>query len=468
MNDALVQAPVSRSRLKLAAVGLLAAALFSALAIWGGVPAQRQVAFAVGVLILLAALLAFGAAGWYLLLRPAQEPIAAGGLLSVPTRRLLAALLLIGGLNLVVGGFWDEVWHRRYGIPFGEDFFWRPHLLIYSAIAIMGLLALSGLVVLARRGRGSLPARFQAEPAAGLLVLVGAFMLLALPADPLWHQIYGQDISAASIPHLLVAFTFALTMILAAAIQLSTLPASGAASGLRPAELPAILSLAFVLLIGLQAMTTDWEGSQGPFLGRPEWLLPATIAGLAVFVGALAKASLRRTATGRAGAASRSGAATLTGLTALAIRLGLLTLFDAPNITTKAWLLALLPLLALDLAGWFTQLRRRPWPRVVATPWAAGLAAAASMTVAGFPLLNRFYAYPQITLANLPEMVMAVAVAAVGAAWAGQAAGDFIAARKYGMEERIATGHWQLLPPLALLGSVVFLVWFIATARPPV
>ena len=33
---------------------------------------------------------------------------------------VIAALAAISGINIVIGGFWDEMWHRSFGLPFGD------------------------------------------------------------------------------------------------------------------------------------------------------------------------------------------------------------------------------------------------------------------------------------------------------------------------------------------------------------
>jgi hypothetical protein len=86
---------------------------------------------------------------WHLLFRPLptgqtvrEQPIQAS------YRQALALLLGVGGYGITVGGFWDEIWHRQYGIPFGEDFFWRPHLLMYFGIGVTIVLAFAGLYII--------------------------------------------------------------------------------------------------------------------------------------------------------------------------------------------------------------------------------------------------------------------------------------------------------------------------------
>lgn len=451
--------PVRHSRRKILVTGILALALFFALAFWGGAPTREKLpAFFLGVALLAIVTSAFAFAAWHLLLRPLppghKDPEL--NMMKASSRRLLAALVAISGISLVVGGFWDEVWHRQYGIPFGEDLFWRPHLLIYSSILVTCLLAGWGLLDMLRHGKGTLQQRFRANPIVGLMVLVGAFMMFALPADPLWHILYGEDISAWSLPHIILMFSFALVMILAAAIHLSTV-AQRTWRTIRhfdQQDILVIVVLAFTLMVGLQALTTDWDSERLALLQqRPEWLLPAVIVAMATLIGTFANHALRMV-----------GAATVTGLLALVIRFGLLQVFDYPGISLGAWLMALAPMIAMDLwYGYSLNARQNP-PK----PAIAGVTAMTGMALISYPLLNRFYAYPQIGLGNLVPVMLTGLIAAGGAAWVGQGLGDYLAmANKQVEPTTFALRSLRLAPAIALVAVVTFIFVFISTASPP-
>lgn len=440
--------------------GLIGLLLFIALALWGGAPPpEKLAAFIAGLSGLIVVVFGIGLAGWHLLLRPLPPGHKRPALAMQPAgqRRLMAALVTISGINLIVGGFWDEVWHRQYGIPFGEDLFWRPHLLIYSSILLICVLTAWAWFTLIRKGRGSWQQRFRANPILGLLALVGVFLFLALPADPAWHLLYGDDIAAWSIPHIVLTFSFALVLLLAAAIQMSTVrPRSWPGSGrFQAADVPVIVAYAFILTVGLQALTTDWDGgSVALLMTRPAWLLPAVIAGLATGAGALANHTLRR-----------AGAATLTGGLALAIRFLLIEAFDYQEIGVGAWLASLGPMLAIDLwYGWRVFRMGRP-----ANWLTTGLIAATGAALIAFPVINAYYAYPAIELANLPAMLLAVVAAAGGAAWVGQSVGDYLAVENKQLEEGLpARSRLQLVPPLAFLAIIGFIAFFVSTAGAPV
>lgn len=451
----------ARSQWLLAAGGLLLT--FLLLTYWGGLPpANQRLIFVIGVLVLIASLGLFGWLFWHLMLRPlpAGQSAAKGTTLPAAYRQILALLITIGGLNVVVGGFWDEVWHRSYGIPFGEDLLWRPHLMLYLGFGIVSLLAFAGLYIILKHGRGTLQQRFRADPVVGLLVLVGGFMIYALPVDPLWHIIYGEDISAWSIPHLVLFTSFTLIMLLASAIQLTTMSPQkwGARVRLGFNELLIGLTLAFALNITLQVMTTEWDVIQAlpavrdsSFWARPEWLLPAIISGLATLFGVISLHTLRV-----------PGVALITGLLALATRAALVQAFGQVGISANVWLVALAPLAALDITtAWRTTRAAHPLPW-----WGSGLAAWVGMGL-GLWLIDRLMVYPEVTSGALPAMLIASLTTSLGGAWLGSRLGDYLATANKNVEATPYT--WaRLVPPLAGLGVLVFIVLFIVTATPPV
>jgi hypothetical protein len=448
----------TNGRFKNTLIALLGSALFVALAFWGNVPTQTNLGvFIAGVLALLFFIGLIGFVGWHLLVRPlpSGQKTAVSSTVPAAYRQLMAVLMAINGLCLIVGTFWDEVWHRIYGLPFGEDFFWRPHLLMYTGLLLTMLLAFAGLLYMLRRGQGTLQQRFRANPTIGLLILMGAFLMYSLPADPLWHQIYGVDLTAWSIPHVVLIFSFTAILLIGATIYHTTLAPKSWHYLPRPRRsdwlLYFVMGLALNML--LQGMTTDWESTSPIVRARPDWLLAATIVALAVFMGSLGAYSLRY-----------AGAATLTGLAGLGIRLLFQTGFDFFVVTPSAWIIVLFPMLTLDIGlALYGARQKRP------SPWfISGLAATVGMAAVGYPLINQFYSYPQITSANLLINLITTAIAACGAAWVGQTLGDALA--KSNNEEgktAVSPSNLHLVPPIALVAVLLFIVLFVATAVPP-
>lgn len=460
----------SRLQAIIAAIGALAFVVI--MTIWGGLPSNEELPlFVIGTLVLIVAVGIFAGIVWHLLFRPlpANYKVVTASGLTLNQRRVLAVLTFISSLNLVVGAFWDEVWHRQYGVPFGEDFFWRPHLMMYFGLALTILLAGGGLYFLMTQGKGSLQQRFRADPTIGLLVIVGGFLIYAVPADPLWHLIYGEDLSAWSIPHLLIAVSFSSIMLLAAAIQLSTMKArewGTVLSRFSPGDIIPLVSYGFALMLLMQLFTTEWEALTPEivanrtrpfpaFWTRPEWIFPALISAISLFIGTFTLHTLRY-----------AGAATLMGVLSLVVRAALLQLFQFEAITINGWLLMIPPLVALDIVYGLWVVRRGDAPSALIS----GIAGGAAIAVISFPLINQFYIYPTITTANLPVMVLATIIAGIVFALVGKPPGNFVAAHHARESELAADSGFsmQWLAPVALVAMIAFIGFFVATAAPPV
>jgi hypothetical protein len=443
---------------RLPVFALLGAALFSALTLWAGVPERGLAAFLAGLGVFLVLTLSFAGLAWHLLSRPlpAGHRLLRAEFLGPTTRRLFAVFLLAAGISLVVGGFWDEVWHRKYGLPFGEDLLWRPHMLIYFGLLTPPALAAFALFRMLRDGKGSFQQRFRADPRAGLLVLAGTFLLYTVPADPIWHLIYGEDISAWSLPHLLMLVGVTLVMLLAVVMLLSTAPRRPWGSLTRRSgdELLALLAFSFAFQLQLQVMVTDWESGNPVLTTRPEWLLTAMFIGLGVFTGVAANRVLRV-----------YGAASLIGILTLLLRWGMVQIFDFPALQAERWLGILPPLLALDLLYAWHVSRHRAAPPA----WAAALAAMLGLLLGSLPLMAPYYDYPQITLSAVPLMGITGFIAAWLASWSGGELGDGLVSQRLAESQPAPqAGGLRALPALVFSFTLLFIVFFIVTASPPV
>lgn len=448
MTQNVIRTPAWK-RAKIGLLGAVVLAFFIVFGFWSGVPAgERALPFWIGVAVLFVMLSAFSLTAWHLMVRPLPagqtvlvQPI------RVTFRQALALLLSVGQYGFIVGAFWDEVWHRQYGIPFGDDFFWRPHLLMYFGIAVTVLLAFAGLYTLIRGGQGTFQQRFRANPVIGLLVLAGGFLLYVLPADPIWHAIYGEDLTAWSIPHLLLLVSLVSILLLVTAIHMTALSRRewGTPGQLRLSAALPLLMFAAISLIWNQFFITEWDSGVRFVLARPEWLLPVLIASGAAFIGVMANHTLRV-----------FGAATISGILALALRFALIQLFDAENIMqVNSWVLALPSLVLVDL--WYV-FHRGAWI-------GAGVAAALGMWLAVMAVFNRFF--PLYPITNLPVAFVMLMVASLGMSRLGAAFGDYLAEGNQQIEEAPAGTRLPLVSLGVAAATVVFIVFFVTTATPP-
>ena len=100
--------------------------IFAAFSVWGGIPAGDQAgAFWAQVAILFLVVCAFALLLWHLMIRPLAPNLRQPKIDTLPVRlrQGIAVVHAGGALAMIVGGVWDEIWHRQYAIPFGEDFF---------------------------------------------------------------------------------------------------------------------------------------------------------------------------------------------------------------------------------------------------------------------------------------------------------------------------------------------------------
>lgn len=304
-----------------------------------------------------------------------------------------------------IGFFWDEVWHRRLG-GFGDDFFWLPHLLIYTSFGFFALFALSSLVM-TLRNQGSVRDRFRSEAHIGLLGLVSAFLMISAPSDALWHQIYGRDITSWSLPHMTLALGVVCLCLIAASLALSLRPNSTwqGLSQLAPIEWVAIGAIVVANVVLLQFGTSEWEGIRSlvpepdifrqAFWQRPIWLYPVIVLSIASFVSVFTLVSFKR-----------AGAATLVALGVLLFRVSCLALLGAEAMQFRiGWtghLLMLIPAVTLDL--WVFVWKERGITSVLLV---AGMSAVTTVfSVVGLTIIDHSLIYPPMTSHTIPPMVL--------------------------------------------------------------
>ena len=442
--------------------GIAGVIIFAAFTTWGGVPADANLGlFWLQAGLFLLVICAFVLAFWHLLVRPLAPNLRQpqNATLTSRAREVLALTLASGGIAIFIGGVWDELWHRNYGIPFGEDLFWRPHLLMYFGFATATVSGFWALYHLNRHLRGNFQQRFRSNTVIGLLILNAAFLLYALPADPLWHWIFGEDITAWSIPHLILLMSFVITQLLALDLHVSTRRRHQWRSifGLRLGDSLSLVILAAIQLLWLQLMLIDWDATllgiplEWVGLYRPEWLLAANLLACTTFTGVLATRLLRC-----------AGAATAAGLLALVTRVGLIQLFDAEMLQFVAWVAALLPLFAIDLWAYYCSAIRKREP-----DW-RGTAAAiiVAMAINAFVIRNLY----NLGDANNLAYAAAIIVTGLGMSWFVNRVADALLRQHKANAE--STSERKRMGPAVSFGILgvflAFIAFFIMTATPPV
>lgn len=446
---------------------VVALALTIIYTIWGGIPApEYRVTFVIGVGLVLVLIAVLIVAGWHLLVRPipSSTTIQRADSLSTTLRTLLAVLISVAALNNVVGSIWDDAWHHTFGVPLGEDFLWPPHILIYTFLGSVSLIALVAFYFLGIRSKGSYQRRFRANPVVGILVLTGIFFVFATPTDPLWHTLYGVEIGAWSFPHVLLLWSISSAMMMVPMLLVTTMPKQdwGNALKIRTKDVIIIMTYAFMSGALLVLLTTEWDGIENLsaenlsiVMSRPDWLLTTTIVFIAGITGSLALHTTRRT-----------GSALLMGVLALGIRAFLLEIVGTDTLTSNAWIIAVVVLLGVEIVY-------AVWGSVRGTPapwWATGIGATLGL-VAILPFFDRLFVYPVLSASSLPMVIATGFIAAGATHWAGR----HLAERLWGFSnipadtQPSATENrvLHLIAPAAYLIVTVITVAWAATAPAP-
>ena len=366
----------------------------------------------------------FGFVMWWLFFSPlpSREPIRATSRYINRSRRALATLVLLSGVLFNVGARWDELWHRMYG-GFGDDFLWPPHLLMYAALGMNGAFALMGLTF-ALRGQGGLRERFRAEPLMGLLGLISAYQIASIPSDLLWHEIIGPDLTAWSLPHLLLALTSSAALLTGVAIALSVVSDRswrGIVAGLEPIELVALALVGTSTLLLLQLATTEWEWTEasGAFqailLQRPVWAYP-----VATLVVGVTSAHFALYTSRRIGAAT---AVAVGVLLAQVLTIAVYRVWFPPGPLLVSHLLLIPSAVGLDV--WYALRAQRV--DAALTRWAGAALYAMVYFAIAFPYLARVLPAPRFDMmaqfqslaVGLPAAVVVTLVVARLGTWLG-------------------------------------------------
>lgn len=454
------------SRFFLFVVGLVL--LFGLMSYWSGLPTAVSFPFfLVGTAVFLAVFSLFAYLLWHLILRPlpVNHAIARANPLTANQQYIIALLFGLAILLIQIGGIWDEAWHRQYGVAFGDDLFWRPHQLIYAGFFTYIIVGFWGLFQIIKRGSGTLQQRFRANPLLGGVALLGGFLLYALPADPIWHIVYGKDITAWSMPHLILLFNMMVTLYLAVGFFTAVFPqAPWRTLRFNRTTLFIIIVSGIGLMGVLQIFTTEWDAlftgrtspELLPYWNRPDWMLPVIIMAICASLGVFVIRATRM-----------AGAATATTLVTLGVRLGMIELLQFDLLRAYPLYLMLGPMLLLD--GWYAlQVGRYGQPRF--SNYFDGMIVFIGGWLFALPLIGQFYTYPVVngrllTTVLLIGLPLTVVCGIVG--------GTLAESVQRGTKQNASLAGAKLrqtnrLSPVLLVSVIGLLLVFILTANPPV
>ncbi len=425
---------------------------------WGGIPDVGPI-FWVGAVILLGTVAVFGGLCWWLFLSPLPAtPRRAAPPLSEKIYPILLAALA-AGLMVIIGVFWDETWHRTYGVGIVvEDFLWPPHKMLYLSLGILALIACTALFMAARAARGDFRVGFRAQPYMGLLGLLTAYLTFSLPSDAVWHVIYGLDITAWSLPHILLVSSFGLAMLALAAIFLSG-RANLATFSLNDVLGAFAMSVSGVILL---VLVTEYDSTPARVVdvtnnaaatiqARPEWLYPVVLLTLGILLAVIGVRLARRV-----------GVVSLAAVGVAAFRLSAVALFGAwDKMGVASHLMLVVPMVVIDL--WQLVEQRTARKSLILGAVAAGAAGLAVM----LPVIATNFVYPRVTLPIGAAMVVWGLLFAVGAALVADRLGGWLAALEAGRLPSVAFPRlvWQTVV-ISAVALAIFLVLFF-TARPP-
>jgi hypothetical protein len=263
----------------------------------------------------------------------------------------------------------------------------------------------------------------------GLLGLLAAYQICSIPSDALWHAIIGLDLSAWSLPHLLLMVTVTSVWTLGLAIALSTAPIRS----WRPlwagwgTDLAALFFLVLAELMLLQFGVTEWEWDPFATLrlieARPVWAYSIVVLVVGLAVAQIALHTTRRL-----------GSATAVAVTALAIQLGFVALSRAalpPGPLLVSHLLLVPPALALDL--WYAWRRREASTRT--TQWGGAVVYLAIYLLASLLYLRGHLPLPTLDSGAMVQIALVAGPVALLATYAFSHVGDWL--RRLGAENAV-------------------------------
>ncbi len=229
----------------------------------------------------------------------AQAAALAAWAFRVPGWAALPVLIAsVSLLAVMFGGFWDIGYHIDVGRdegPLGNAGHW-PQMAGFFGSFAAGMIGIAlARTATPRPGWVRLTPRWSVPVGSLLLIACGAFAMLALPLDDLWHRIFGQDVTLWSPTHfmLLAGGTFSvigMAVLVAEGGRARSAERSAAASN-GSSELARRIGRAWShaqkvlllggMLVGLEAFLAEFDW--GVPLYRQIWQ-PFILAGAAGFV----------------------------------------------------------------------------------------------------------------------------------------------------------------------------------------
>jgi hypothetical protein len=312
-----------------------------------------------------------------------------------------------------------------------------------------------------RADRSDVRLGFRSHPYIGMFGLVAAYLMFSLPSDQVWHLIYGLDITAWSLPHILLLISFGFVMIMLSAVFLS-----GERS--LPLNLNNVFA-GFAMGIGgvmLLVLVTDYDSAAAPvtqvsakvvqtLAERPQWTYPVTMVTLGVLLATIGVRLSRR-----------FGVVTLAALTIILFRSFMVAFFNASKeMGVVSHALIVIPMLIID--AWQLLWRKKDEQPTARFRITGVLVACVSFLIVGIPVINGWLATYHI---NAESIVGAILVGVIMSVWAsaiGELFGGWLASLNSG---RLPTVSPSLLvrqfAVSAVIAVVIFLVVFF-TAPPP-
>ena len=211
--------------------------------------------------------------------------------------RILLGLQVIALAAMYLSGHWDAAEHARGAV---DSFWYPPHYGIYFGILAAALLSGAGLLLLVW-GSPVSPFRALAQnPALSMVVIANLLGFTGAPADALWHEVFGIDLTVWSPPHLHILLGEMLAA-LACAVYFLAPPRPGDElfAPLRTQSLVRTLSIVavFVLALLISAfLFLEYEAGvrSREVLARPRWAFPVLWTWFLAFTFAVVSAATRR------------------------------------------------------------------------------------------------------------------------------------------------------------------------------